>query len=37
MLVTSLAFPLSGAVLLGVLLLDWLVIARLPGVRTALR
>ena len=36
MLVTSLAFPLSGAVLLGVLLLDWLVVSRLPGVKIAL-
>ncbi|MBT9550990.1 MAG: PepSY domain-containing protein [Hydrogenophaga sp.] len=36
MLVTSLAFPLSGAVLLGVLVLDWLVVSRLPGVKTAL-
>lgn len=36
MLVAALAFPLSGAVLLSVLLLDWLVISRLPGVKTAL-
>ena len=32
----ALAFPLSGAVLLGVLLLDWLVVSRLPALRTAL-
>jgi len=32
----ALAFPLSGAVLLGVVLLDWLVVSRLPALRTAL-
>lgn len=32
----ALAFPLSGAVLLGVLLLDWLVVSRLPALRAAL-
>jgi uncharacterized iron-regulated membrane protein len=36
MLVASLAFPLAGAVLLGVLVLDWLVVSRLPGVKIAL-
>ncbi|GLS16716.1 PepSY-associated TM helix domain-containing protein [Hydrogenophaga electricum] len=36
MLVTAVLFPLSGAVLLGVLLLDWLVISRLPALKTAL-
>lgn len=32
----ALAFPLSGAVLLAVLLLDWLVLARLPTLKTRL-
>ncbi len=32
----ALAFPLSGAVLLAVLLLDWLVVSRLPALKTAL-
>ncbi len=32
----ALAFPLSGAVLLAVLLLDWLVLSRLPALKTRL-
>lgn len=36
MCVVALAFPLSGAVLLAVLLLDWLVFSRLPALKQAL-
>jgi uncharacterized iron-regulated membrane protein len=36
MLLTALAFPLAGGVLLAVLLLDWLVLSRLPGLKAAL-
>ena len=36
MCVVALAFPLSGAVLLAVLLLDWLVISRLPALKNRL-
>jgi uncharacterized iron-regulated membrane protein len=36
MCVVALAFPLSGAVLLAVLLLDWLVVSRLPALKQAL-
>ncbi|APW41464.1 PepSY-associated TM helix domain-containing protein [Rhodoferax saidenbachensis] len=36
MLLVAVAFPLSGAVLLAVVLLDWLVIGRLPGFRVVL-
>lgn len=37
MCVVALAFPLTGAVLLVVLLLDWLVVSRLPSLQAALR
>ena len=37
MCAVALAFPLTGAVLVAVLLLDWLVISRLPPLRAALR
>lgn len=37
MCAVALAFPLTGAVLLAVLLLDWLVVSRLPALKTALR
>jgi uncharacterized iron-regulated membrane protein len=33
----ALAFPLTGAVLLAVLLLDWLVVSRVPAFKAALR
>ena len=36
MCVVALVFPLSGAVLLAVLLLDWLVVSRLPAFKRAL-
>ena len=36
MLLTSLAFPLAGAVLLTVLLLDWLLISRVSALKTTL-
>ncbi|MDP3813044.1 MAG: PepSY domain-containing protein [Hydrogenophaga sp.] len=36
MCVVALAFPLSGTVLLAVLLLDWLVISRVAALKTAL-
>lgn len=36
MCAVALAFPLSGAVLIAVLLVDGLVVSRLPGLRTAL-
>lgn len=36
MLLTGLAFPLAGGVLLTVLLLDWLLISRLPALKAAL-
>ena len=36
MLVVALAFPLSGAVLLSVLLLDALLLSRLPALRQRL-
>ena len=36
MCVLALAFPLTGAVLLAVLLLDGLVVSRLPSLRRAL-
>lgn len=36
MCVVALAFPLTGAVLLTVLLMDWLVVSRLPAVKQAL-
>ena len=36
MLLTGLAFPLAGGVLLAVLLLDWLVLSRLPRLKAAL-
>lgn len=36
MLATALAFPLAGGVLLAVLLLDWLLLSRLPALKTAL-
>lgn len=37
MLVTALAFPLAGGVLLAVLLLDWLLISRIQMLKAALR
>jgi uncharacterized iron-regulated membrane protein len=37
MCAVALAFPLTGAVLLAVLLLDWLVVSRLPTLQAALR
>ena len=36
MLVTALAFPLAGAALLAVLLLDWAVVSRMSALKTAL-
>lgn len=36
MLLTGLAFPLAGGVLLAVLLLDWLLLSRIPALKTAL-
>jgi len=36
MLLTALAFPLAGGVLLAVLLLDGLLISRLPALKNAL-
>jgi uncharacterized iron-regulated membrane protein len=36
MLITGLAFPLAGGVLLAVLLLDWLLVSRLPALKAAL-
>jgi len=36
MVVTSLAFPLAGGVLLAAVLLDWLLITRIPLLKNAL-
>lgn len=36
MLLTGLAFPLAGGVLIAVLLLDWLLLSRIPLLKTAL-
>lgn len=36
MVITGLAFPLAGAVLLAVVLLDWLLISRVPALKNAL-
>lgn len=36
MLITAVAFPLAGGVLLAVLLLDWLLISRIPVLKKAL-
>jgi uncharacterized iron-regulated membrane protein len=36
MLLTALAFPLAGGVLLAALLLDWLLISRFSALRTVL-
>jgi uncharacterized iron-regulated membrane protein len=36
MLITGLAFPLAGGVLLAVVLLDWLLISRVPALKNVL-
>jgi uncharacterized iron-regulated membrane protein len=36
MVITGLAFPLAGGVLLAVVVLDWLLISRVPALKNAL-